>query len=819
MSENVYNKICAIFNIDNESKILSYDNYLSTECFDEYMIYKTFLFEFCFLLKKGSVEFKSLNDIWFFKTFNSKEKEIALNIIDILINKAEKKKLDDEVYLNVIIGLVTLNDYEKYITFKYLQSIFSYYNKNFEYIIFPLLYSIGFNNEFIKSLLKNDLIGLMSPLIDKIDDQDRIYYYNINEEFLLYLNKLIYYIKYNESNPKEKKDITPLYQYLCENLDNSKKPKNLDNDYPESFNCFLELKALLFEYDTKYAMKKSTKKIPNESEKEKKSENDNNKGNSIKSSSDKDSNENSINANDSYNQQKVNNDTHDSIDEKIKNGIKKYFLYYSKYNTINNLCSKISSTMKEAKLNKEFVEKYYKLLRKNSENKLLINKLSSTMLMLKNSNAFNIKIKLAEVLSFCIIEKYKDFFSFSNDYYPSKTNLKELRTLILQKKKDNQEGEKDELINNDLDKINNMINDNEYKNNNESYIQVNEAEKKGKQIKMALDFLKFCQNYLNSYVHASKTSINYYLLPFNMFSSNLKYADYIFSLTDILKKNKDGEEGNKIEINIEKEKNSCDYKLYKEKKVIDINEALQILLSNKINILNEIDIDKILEKKKEFQNTVKVFHKKIEPFYQIIPEDFDQVFIAKDEIESNEADFYKKLSDFNMLISKIIEDKLSRDEAHNVIKNIKKLIEEEIKELNISYSNFEKSIIEPDIAFLDSKANRIYLILKFLREQKDKIKKADEDINETYENYLNILMRQASLYKNYLENYLQFNVNLFEEWAKEVKSKYKDKYLEYGVLLENFLDLLKSVELDINYSYDEKFILWAVKNSFANYLK
>ena len=80
-------------------------------------------------------------------------------------------------------------------------------------------------------------------------------------------------------------------------------------------------------------------------------------------------------------------------------------------------------------------------------------------------------------------------------------------------------------------------------------------------------------------------------------------------------------------------------------------------------------------------------------------------------------------------------------------------------------------------------------------------------------------MRQASLYKNYPENYLQFNANLFEEWAKEVKSKYKDKYLEYGVLLENFRDLLKSVELDINYSYDEKFILWAVKNSFANYLK
>jgi len=154
LSENVCNKICKIFNIDNDSKILSYNNnYLSTELRNENNIYKTFIFEFCFLLKKGSVEFKNLNDLWFFKSFDSKEKEIALAILDIMINKAEKKEVENEAYLNAIIKLVNLNDYGKDIVFKYLQSIFSYYNSNFEYIIFPLLYSIGFNNKFIKGLL------------------------------------------------------------------------------------------------------------------------------------------------------------------------------------------------------------------------------------------------------------------------------------------------------------------------------------------------------------------------------------------------------------------------------------------------------------------------------------------------------------------------------------------------------------------------------------------------------------------------------------------------------------------------------------------
>lgn len=53
MSDNVYNKICKIFNLDNDSKILSYNNNcLSTGFCDGNSIFKTFIFEFCFYLKK-----------------------------------------------------------------------------------------------------------------------------------------------------------------------------------------------------------------------------------------------------------------------------------------------------------------------------------------------------------------------------------------------------------------------------------------------------------------------------------------------------------------------------------------------------------------------------------------------------------------------------------------------------------------------------------------------------------------------------------------------------------------------------------------------
>ena len=61
-------------------------------------------------------------------------------------------------------------------------------------------------------------------------------------------------------------------------------------------------------------------------------------------------------------------------------------------------------------LNKESLEKYYRLLFDISDNKLLINKLSSTILLLKTSNLANIKRKLTEVIPFNIMEKYPGFF-------------------------------------------------------------------------------------------------------------------------------------------------------------------------------------------------------------------------------------------------------------------------------------------------------------------------------------------------------------------------------------------------------------------------
>ena len=73
--------------------------------------------------------------------------------------------------------------------FKRLQSIYSYYHNNIEYVIFPLIFTIGFDNQILRKFLKNDLMDIVGNFIYKIDKDDNITY-DIDEDFIMNLNKL-----------------------------------------------------------------------------------------------------------------------------------------------------------------------------------------------------------------------------------------------------------------------------------------------------------------------------------------------------------------------------------------------------------------------------------------------------------------------------------------------------------------------------------------------------------------------------------------------------------------------------------------------------
>ena len=339
--------------------------------------------------------------------------------------------------------------------------------------------------------------------------------------------------------------------------------------------------------------------------------------------------------------------------------------------------------------------------------------------------------------------------------------------------------------------------------------------------------MRFCQNYFHPIVHANKKAIDYYLLPGSLFNSNLKFADYVFSLTDIIKDKSCIKNEDKNQNNIKEFNNEIEAKIYKEIKVIGINEALQILFSTNNSISNEISIDKLKKSKKKCQDDLKLFEKNISAFLQIAPFEVDEHFEINEEIKSKEVDIINKLNEFDSSISKIIKDELPRDEAGNIIQQIKDLINFEKEAFKKLESDFGLLEIEQSKELLTSKSNRIHLILNFLKNQREKIDNARKNIYQQHEKNLDILIMEASTYNNYLRKYLSNNDNLFEEWTKKItetskdktKMKYDEKYMKLNVLINNFRDLLSSVQIDIDYSYDEKFVLWTIKNGFSNYFK
>ena len=55
---------------------------------------------------------------------------------------------------------------------------------------------------------------------------------------------------------------------------------------------------------------------------------------------------------------------------------------------------------------------------------------------------------------------------------------------------------------------------------------------------VVIDFLKFCKKNSHPFVHGEGENINYYLLTNSLFKPNIKNADILLSLNDMIETNK-----------------------------------------------------------------------------------------------------------------------------------------------------------------------------------------------------------------------------------------------------------------------------------------
>ena len=776
----IFEKICKIFTYNKESKMISYNS-------KDGNLYKYFLFRFCFLSKNGPIKFENIENIWFFQTFEITKKNILLDIIDYLIYIVENKEINiDERIIDSVQSLINLNSKEIFMRFKYLQSIYSSYNEDkMSSVLFPLYYSIALNDK-NKNDLKNDLKYIVDNHMEKYSLNEDIDFRNINLDFLSKINLLLSYIKAN----KEEKEIISLYKYLC-NFNSKSTSEKYIQKYPESFNYFSKIKNIILNAEEKFDVKEKENKNINNNEKE------------------------------------INNSS--SLgNKKIKPIERTILLINFKYADLKELISKILTL-----LNKMEFDNYLNIINRLKYekfcNNILTNKLSISILFLQNSNLFiNLKRKIVDSLMFDIIKKYVDYFSLSSDYIPNKSNLNELKDLLEEKIKlyeKNKDTKKDEIsiINKDIlrfeefNKSNSgdiikKINVNEDNNQNiinevkkdNIFLIINTKNDTGKKLKVIFGFLRFCKNYFNTFSQLHSEELNK-----TLFKSELKYEDYFFD--DILPFKQ--EESN-ILFN---EKDSNDYKNDKNTKIIKIEKALDILLSERNIFFNENIINELYSKKKGFKKKNKIYNE----LSLFDTKGFDNEFESINKEDYNYNVYKTKLDSYDKIINTILNDNMNINEAKIKLKEINDFIKDEIKKANKNPYNMVNSNLDFNEIYkqMSSIYNNLLLILKFIETQGKKFLDNQRKIYSEYEKSLNDLLNKKDEMKNYFQNNsIVINESLFEKWINS-KPDIENKYYYLKYFKNIFEELIESIKYDLNISFDENFAFWAIKNKFDIYFK
>lgn len=493
-----------------------------------------------------------------------------------------------------------------------------------------------------------------------------------------------------------------------------------------------------------------------------------------------------------------------------------FLIVLNKLMNIQDLSNEIEDLMRDINLDKKAIESYNRLYSDNLINKITIKRLNIMVNFLSNSNIINLRRKIVEVFLFELFKNNIESFNLIN-FTPTKANIEEIKNLINIKLKENKEEYQKEI-----QRLTELTNNN-YNNNYNAKIYIIEKNKKKKaQIHMVYQFLKFCKQYLNPFVHASGEKINFYLLPKSCFNTDFNEAKYLFGLEDILSKEVNSD---KIKIQILTEKNMFNNAdIYSSKKVIDVEEALDLLISNNkvFNSLNDNFSNEIKEKQILLNESLENFNNKFDIFSQIgIKRNSSNIKIPqlkKDLLDTN-RELIQKLDSFDSTISNIFSSPEFNEKICNDIKYMKQYINKYICSRDDLVDEMEKSG-NPEKAndILNLNLYRLSKILIFLSKQKEKIINAYKCLfiqNEKY--YKEIMEKTQSIVNLVNEKHNIKKELLFAEW-KRTGPKIKNKYCNIEILRENFKDLIKNIELDTNYCYDEKLALWLIKNNFDKYL-
>jgi hypothetical protein len=257
---------------------------------------------------------------------------------------------------------------------------------------------------------------------------------------------------------------------------------------------------------------------------------------------------------------------------------------------------------------------------------------------------------------------------------------------------------------------------------------------------------------------------------------------------------------------------------------LNINEAIDILFSGTIINFNNKAISELEKKKEEYNKQNKLFDKYFNFFvldYQskTNQEIFDE-FCEKAFLEK-ELDFVNKFNSFDKIFSDIITDKININDAKIKFDEIKEIIFSTVNNANKNIYSLTKSLNDMNLLYENTclEESKLIFILKFMEKQQKIFKDEQNRIFEEYKQTLDDVISKTIEINELVKKYYTFkNQSLIEMW-KESNPPFSLEYCEINNLKKILKELVTSVKLDLNYSFDEKFVYWSIKNGFSDYFK
>ena len=461
--------------------------------------------------------------------------------------------------------------------------------------------------------------------------------------------------------------------------------------------------------------------------------------------------------------------------------------------------------------------------------------------LIKNPNIINIKRKLIEIMIFHLYSENIDYFQIDKNYEPHERDIQELENLIndkLSKDKNNKN------IQNDLKTLLDMKGKKDYIFVEKDKIIDKETKKN---LYIAKSFLDFLKNELHPDVHISKEKGKFYLLPRNMFNSEVKSSEYLLDLKSILVDDNEKNEkkpkivgkkkkGKKkftefvpkeeIKESKEDEQKINNFQLYNENKYLNIDEALNILFSfsSKCDFIGESAYKKLLERQNEFEIDLEKLSNVYKSFFSLkissmniklnFGEEINKKIMSYVEQFEKEVIYKLKVTFDSLLKGEIEADDKIISRIHLFIESfISNCIDELSKDQNelqkqkqlIYYLKIKSIILEKIICFFETCNENVINILKE-KEQNCK------NIIETISKNLNVL-------KNLIErsNESKNEFQIYHDWAKVKNYSYDVGLFKLKGFYKTYIK--KTLNLEMSYTYDSQFCLWAIKKGFADYFE